>query len=233
MSPPCKKNPYSKYTLTSYFKSSSARSEFHTECETGDSCEAGVSTTPFEMEPALEEQPELACDILPENSTFETCDIGMPSSSESENSDDEDNFLEAPLKNKKFDGRSNKLAFTIKWERVFSWSYYSAAEEGWFCKTCQEYSHNGDEYWKTLPRKHDAHPGVFREHENFKKHKDVVANKKEVKAILSKGNVLKQLQLGMEARTNAERKRKRKFVKKLIKTVYFFFAQKMGCETNF
>ena len=46
---------------------------------------------------------------------FETYDVGMPSSSESENSDHEDNFLEAPLKNKKFDGRSNKLAFTIKW----------------------------------------------------------------------------------------------------------------------
>ena len=79
-------------------------------------------------------------------------------------------------------------------------SHYSAAEEGWFCKTCQEYSDNGSEYWKTLPQKHDAHPGVFfREHKNSRKHKDAVANKKEEKAILSKGNVLKQLQLGMEA----------------------------------
>ena len=68
------------------------------------------------------------------------------------------------------------------------------------CKTCQEYSNNRDEYWKTLPRKHDAHPSVFfREHENSEKHKDTVANKKEVKAVLSKGNVLKQLQLGMAA----------------------------------
>ena len=111
----------------------------------------------------------------------------------------------ALLKNKKFDGKSNKLTFTIKWERAFSRSYYSAAEEGWFCETCQEYSHNGYENWKTFPRKYDTHLGVFfREHESSKKHKDAVANKKEVKAILSKGNVLKQLQLAMEAGTNAE-----------------------------
>ena len=111
-------------------------------------------------------------------------DIGMPSL----------------LKNEKFDGRFNKLAFTKKWERAFSWSYYSAAEEGWFCKICQEYSHNDDEYWKTLLRKRDACPGIFfQERENFKKHKNAVTNKKQVKAILSKGNVQKQLQLGMEA----------------------------------
>ena len=129
----------------------------------------------------------------------------MSSSSESENSDDEDNFLEALLNNKKFDGRSNKLAFTIKWERAFTWSYYSAVEEGWFCKTCQEHSHDGDEYWKTLLQKHDAYLDVFfQEHENSKKHKDAVANKKELKAVLSKGNVPKQLQLGMETRTNAD-----------------------------
>ena len=172
MRPPCKKNPDSKYMLTLYFKSSSTRSESRTECEAGFSCneqQEPDATTPFEAEPALEEQLELASDILPEHSTFETCDIGMLSSSENENFDDKHNFFEAPLKNKKFDGRSNKLAFTIKWERAFSWPYYSAAEKGWFCKTFQEYSHNGDEYWKTLPRKHDAHPGVFfREHENSK-----------------------------------------------------------------
>ena len=194
--------------LTSYFKSSSARLESRTEYEAGVSCneqQEPDATTPFESEPALEEQPELACDILLENLMFKTSNVGMPSSSESENSDEEDNFLEAPLKNKKFDGRSNKLAFTIKWERAFSWSYYSAAVEGWFCKACQEYSHNGDEYWKTLPQKHNAHPGVFfREHENSKKHKDAVAYKKEVKASLSKRKVLKQLQLGMKAQTNAE-----------------------------
>ena len=203
MSPSCEKNPDSKYMLTSYSKSFSARLEYCTECEAGVSCneqQEPDATTPLEPEPALEEQPELACDILPENSMFETCDVGMPSLSESENSDDQDNFLEAPLKNKKFDGRSDKLAFTIKWERAFLWSYYSAAEEGWLCKTCQEYSYNGDKYWKTQPGKHDAQPVVFfQKHENSKKHKDAVANKKEVK-----GSVLKQLQLGMEAQTNAE-----------------------------
>ena len=90
--------------LTSYFKSASARLESRTECEAGFSCneQQGPDTT------------------TPENLKFETSDVGMPSSSEIENSNDEDNFLEAPLKNKKFDGRSNKLAFTIKWKRAFS-----------------------------------------------------------------------------------------------------------------
>ena len=109
--------------LTSYFKSASARLESRTECEAGFSCneqQGPDTTTPFQPEPALEKQPELACDILCENLKFETSDVGMPSSSEIENSNDEDNFLEAPLKNKKFDGRSNKLAFTIKWKRAFS-----------------------------------------------------------------------------------------------------------------
>ena len=88
MNPPCKKYPDSKYTLTSYFKSSSARLESCTELEAGVSCneqQKPDATTPFELEPASEEQPELACDILPENLTFEKCDVGMPSSSESEN----------------------------------------------------------------------------------------------------------------------------------------------------
>ena len=109
--------------LTSYFKSSGARLESRTEYEAGVSCneqQEPDATTPFESELALEEQPELACDILLENLMFKTSNVGMPLSSESENSDEEDNFLEAPLKNKKFDGRSNKLAFTIKWKRAFS-----------------------------------------------------------------------------------------------------------------
>ena len=54
-----------------------------------------------------------------------------------------------------------------------------------------------------------------------------------MKAILSKGNVLKQLQLGMEARTNTERKYNRKIVKKLIKTVYFLSSKKWAVKQNF
>ena len=85
-----------------------------------------------------------------------------------------------------------------------------------------------------MPQKHDAHTGVFfREHENSKKHKDAVAYKKEVRASLSKGKVLKQLQLGMKAQTNAERKRNRKIVKKHIKTVYFLSHKKWAVKQNF
>ena len=63
INPPCNKNPGGKYILTSYFKSSSASSESCTECEAGVSCveqQEPDATTPLELEPALEEQPELA-----------------------------------------------------------------------------------------------------------------------------------------------------------------------------
>ena len=60
MSPPCKKNPDNKYMITSYFKSSSTRSESRSKCEAGVSCNEQrepATTAPFESEPALGEQP--------------------------------------------------------------------------------------------------------------------------------------------------------------------------------
>ena len=109
-----------------------------------------------------------------------------PPSSDSELSSDDDqrpkklfrnnnNNNKRSLNNSKFDGRSNKLQFTVKWEKAFPWAYYSASKEGWFCKTCEEFSDCGDEFWKTLPRKHDEHPGVFfHDHENCNKLKVIV-----------------------------------------------------------
>lgn len=84
---------------------------------------------------------------------------------------------------KSFDGRRKQgLSFTAKWEKQFPWTYYSSDKVGWFCKTCEEYSDTGDQYWKTLPRKHDVHPhSFFTEHVKSSKHIQSVKNKQEVK----------------------------------------------------
>ena len=81
----------------------------------------------------------------------------------------------------------DKLFFTIKWGKRFTWAYYSSSRSGWFCRACQEYSNPHDQYWKTVPRTHDQHPGVFfSEHENCQKHVRAVINKINIKKSLAK-----------------------------------------------
>ena len=64
---------------------------------------------------------------------------------------------------------------------------YSSSRSGWFCRACQEYSNPHDQYWKTVPRTHDQHPGVFfSEHENCQKHVRAVINKSNIKKSLAK-----------------------------------------------
>jgi hypothetical protein len=165
----------------------------------------------------------------------------LPSDSELSSDDDQvpNPYLEqlipkSSLKNSIFDGRTNKLQFTVKWEKAYTWAYYSASKEGWFCKTCEEYSDYGDEFWKTLPRTHDKHPGVFfQDHEKSAKHAKSIKCKKELKAILSKGNVIRQLERGIENKNAADRKRNRKIIKKLIQTVYFMAKKKWAVKENF
>ena len=114
------------------------------------------------------------------------------------------------------------------------WLYYSCLKGGWFCKTCEEYSDSHDEYWKTLPRKHDEHPGMFfNEHANSDKHKKALRNKQEVKIMLSKGNVVHQLTKGMENKTEKDRRKNRTLIKKFLKTVYFMAKQKWAVKNNF
>ena len=133
-----------------------------------------------------------------------------------------------------FDGRSSKASFTEKWERKYNWSYYSSLKGGWFCKTCEEYSDSYDEFWKTLPRRHDAHPGTFfREHESSDKHKKAISNRREIKLMLSKGNVVRQINKGMENKTAKDRKRNRNLIKKFLKTIYFLARKKWAVKNNF
>ena len=106
---------------------------------------------------------------------------------------------------------ARKLAFTLKWEKAYPWTYYSSMKGGWFCKICEAYSQTGDKFWKTVPKKHDAHPGeAFKEHSGSKKHTDAVSSKKEIQSILSKGNIITQLQRGQEIRSETDRKKNRR-----------------------
>ena len=129
-------------------------------------------------------------------------DVEIASSAEANDSESE-----LPREIRKYDGRKDKLSFTEKWEKKYTWSWscYSCLEGGWFCKTCEEYSDPHDEYWKTLPRKHDEHLGMFfNEHANSDKHKKALRNKQELKIMLSKGNVVCQLTKGMENKTEKD-----------------------------
>ena len=102
-----------------------------------------------------------------------------------------DSESELPRELHKYDRRKDKLSFTEKWEKKYTWLNYSCLKGGWFCKTCEEYSDSHDIYWKTFPRKHDEHPGTFfNEHVNSEKHKKALRNKQEVKIMPSKGNAV-------------------------------------------
>ena len=104
-------------------------------------------------------------------------------------------LIETINSDKMFNGRINPPAFTLKWEKAYPWAYCSPTKSGWLCKTCEEYSNTGDQFWKTVLQKHDAHLGIaFYEHEQSKKHSDAIRDKTEIKTILSKGNSLFQLQ---------------------------------------
>ena len=100
-------------------------------------------------------------------------DVEIASSAEANDSESE-----LPREIRKYDRRKDKLSFTGKWEKKYTWSFYICLKGGWFCKTWEEYSDSHDEYWKILPRKHDEHPGMFfNEHANSDKHKKALRNK--------------------------------------------------------
>ena len=114
----------------------------------------------------------------------EIADSAKPNDSESE----------LPTETHKCDRRKDKFSFIDKWEKKYMCSYCTCLKGVWSCKTCKEYSDSHDEYWKTLLRKHDEHPGMFfNEHANSDKQKNPLRNKQFVKIMLSKGNVVHQL----------------------------------------
>ena len=81
------------------------------------------------------------------------------------------------------------------------------------------------------PKKHDTYPGIgFYEHEQSKKHSDGIRNKTEIKAILSTGNNLFQLQKRAENRTEYEHKQNRELIKKTNQNCFFSCKEQYGRE---
>ena len=122
----------------------------------------------------------------------------------------------------------------MKWEKCFTWAYYSFYHVSWFCRTCQEYSNSHDQYWKTVPRTHDQHPGVFfSEHENCQKHVRAVTQKRNIKKFFVKGDIVRQISKGAESKTAKEIKNNRNLIKKFMKMIYFLAKKKWAVKNNF
>ena len=72
----------------------------------------------------------------------------------------------------------------------------------------------------------------FNEHANSDKHRKALRNKQEVKIMLSKGNVVRQLTKGIENKTEKDRRKNRTLIKKFLRTVYFMAKQKLAIKNN-
>ena len=133
------------------------------------------------------------------------------------------------------DGRTKSTSsIYCKWETKYPWAYFNHSKNGWFCKTCEEYSNTGDAHWKTLPRKHDEHPSqFFFDHENSSKHLNSIKNKREILNVISKGTIVHQMVAGAETQSNASRDRKHWLIGKFIKTTYFLTRKKWAVKFKF
>ena len=113
-----------------------------------------------------ESEPEASQRSISESiETQRTCSDSDPQSVQSSSTSEitkENSFYSGTRNSAVIDGRitDDKLPFTIKWEKRFTWAY-SSYHASWFWRTCQEYYNSHDQYWKTVPRTHDQHPGVF------------------------------------------------------------------------
>ena len=187
-----------------------------------------------------ESEPEASQMSISESiETQQNCSDSDPQSVWSSNMPEipkENSFYSGTRSSAVIDGRitDDKLSFTIKWEKRFTWGYYSSYHAGWFCRTCQEYSNSHDQYWKTVPRTHNQHPGVFfSEHENCQKHVRAVNNKSSIKKLLAKGDIVHQISRGAESKTAKEIKNSQNLIKKFIKMIYFLAKKKWGVKNNF
>ena len=93
-------------------------------------------------------------------------------------------------------------------------------KRGWLCKVCAEYS-KGTEQWKTVVVKLHEHPTrTFLGHENSKKYINALEKQREVRKILTKGTIYKQMIDGGKGQTISTRERNRRVIKKFMKTAY-------------
>ena len=171
--------------MTTFFQPLSSDGQAKvTNADTTTNCsETACSDSTCSEDSVSESEPEASQMSLSESiETQRNCSDSDPQSVRSSNTPEipkENSFYSGTRSSAVIDRTltDDKLSFTIKWEKRFTWAYYSSYHAGWFCRTCQEYSNSHDQYWKTVPRTHDQHPGVnFSEHENSQKHVRAVTN---------------------------------------------------------
>ena len=152
--------------------------------------------------------------------------------SSSDSSEEENNIID--IEDHVIDGRSylREHQTQAKWEEKYEFAIYSASGGGWLCKTCSEY---GDgEYWRLKAVKIWEHPiRTFEKHKHSAKH--VAANKKrlEVKQMLSRGTVYKQMVKGEQVLKRNTKARNRRVIKKFLKTTYFVAKKNWAVRENF
>ena len=187
---PEKKTKTTSTLVTTFFKSlSSDKQAKVTNADKTTNCsETACSDSTCSEDSVSKSEPEASQMSISESiETQRNCSDSYPQSVRSSNTPEipkENSFYSGTRSSAVIDGRitDDKLSFTIKWEKRFTWAYYSSYHAGWFCRTCQEYSNSHDQYWKTVPRTHDQHPGVFfSEHENCQKHVRAVTNISNIK----------------------------------------------------
>ena len=169
------------------------------------------------------------CEEFPTEGTEEP--IYNSSDSEGNSSSDEDLDVdvneEETSKDEKDRGVPNYLnkdfsAHQIqeKWESKFPFAIYSTKERGWLCKVCAEYSERTEQR-KAVSVELNEHPTrTFLGHENSKKHANALKQQREVRKILTKGTIYKQMINGEKHQTVSTRERNKRVIKEFLKTAY-------------
>ena len=192
---PEKKTKTTSTIVTTFFKPLSSDGQAKvTNADTTTNCsETACSDSTCSEDTVSESEPETSQMSISESiETQQNCSDSDPQSVRSSNTPEipkENSFYSGTRSSAVIDGRltDDKLSFTIKWEKRFPWAYCSSYQASWFCRACQEYANSHDQYWKTVPRTNNQHPGVFfSEHENSQKHVRAVTNKSNIKKLLAK-----------------------------------------------
>ena len=98
---------------------------------------------------------------------------------------------------------------------------------------CAEYR-EGTEQWKTVAVKlHEHRTRTFLGHENSKKHVNALKKQREVRKILTKGTICKQMIDHKKCQTVSTRERKRRVTKKCMKTAYYVAKKIWAVHKNF
>ena len=107
------------------------------------------------------------------------------------------------------------------------------SKNGWFCKTCKEYSNIGDTHWETLPCKHDKYLSqFFFDHKNSSWHLNSIKNKKEILNVISKCTIIHQMVAGAETQSNASRDRNCWLIGKFMKQHTFLLKRNGLLNSN-